>query len=117
MTDKAKEILKHATATVKLPDHKYKAYSERAVNALYEQIMEENEQLRQHAETVESMLKVLVNQSQLAVSEVRQLKKSLAQHQGLIGEANAAADEQSSIERSNRSGSQTESEEIDHKGE
>jgi len=110
MNAKLKDILNnHVRPTVTSPDRRYKALSEELVHSLYEQIVEENEMLHRRISSLEDTIKLVVNQSQLAMSEVRNIKKAIDQRPSnlLTHEAAAAAEAESEA---------GESEEVDLKG-
>ncbi len=76
----AKEILRGLRGTpIKVQGRAYKeAYSE-AVWSLVEQLADDHERLEKHAENLEATLKMVINHSQLAMSEMKRLSKSLVE--------------------------------------
>jgi hypothetical protein len=81
--------LRKQSPTLKLSDRKYKHEYSRTVWALVETIVDENERLEKRTEMLEDMLKMLVNQSQLAISESRNLRKSIAENTVQLGKLKA----------------------------
>ena len=108
MTSKVREALRNVKATVEIPDRQYKREANRLAQGLYDEIVGENERLERQISTIEDMLKILSNQSQLAISEVRQLRKSI---DSATAKSKRLAAENSHTEE------ETTSEEVDLQGE
>jgi hypothetical protein len=108
--DAAKQVLRsirQQSPTLKLNDRKYKqAYSD-TVMALVEEVLTENEQLVKQFESVGDMLKIVVNQSELAVHQMKQLRKA-------VEESNSKL---KSLPKADQTYEGDESEEVDHQGE
>src|SRR5258708_4937557 len=101
MNAKAKEFLqKSVRATVNAPDRRYKELAERAANSLYAQIMEENDMLHRRVSSLEDTLKLVVNQSQLAMSEVRNIRKAIDHRPSNLLASEAAAAESAAADES-----------------
>ncbi len=114
MNAKVKEFLNnHVRPIVNAPDRRYKALGEEAVHLLYEQIMEENEMLHRRISSLEDTIKLVVNQSQLAMSEVRNIKKAIDQRPSSLRTHEAAAAAAAAEAEGDAGGS----EEVDLKGE
>jgi hypothetical protein len=69
--------LKQESPTIRISGHKYKEAYSATVWALVEQVMEENDLLTRQLDTIESMVKVLKNQSELTTHEFREMRKAV----------------------------------------
>jgi hypothetical protein len=62
---------------ITVPGRKYKEAHSGAVYALIEQVLDDQDRLERHAESLQDTLKMVINQSQLAMNEMRRLSKGL----------------------------------------
>ena len=109
--DSAKRVfqdLRRQSPILRVSDRQYKLAYSKTVRALVEEVVEENERLEKKTEMLEDMLKFLVNQSQLGVSEIRNLRKALVENTAQLAKLKELPPPESNDD---------ESEEIDLKGE
>jgi tRNA C32,U32 (ribose-2'-O)-methylase TrmJ len=80
MNSSARELLRETLKNpppITVPGRRYKEAHSSAVYALIEQVLDDQDRLERHAESLQDTLKMVINQSQLAMNEMRRLSKGL----------------------------------------